>query len=343
MKALVKATAGSGGVELRDVPEPRVREGEARIRIKAAGICGSDLHVFRGEMACSPPVIMGHELCGEVVDVGSAAFRFRPGDRVTAETVVSWCGTCRMCRSGNHFLCPRRTALGYHVDGVFAEYKCLREELLHRIPDGLSFQEGALFEPLVCCVHCVLERAKVAPVAKVLISGPGTIGLLALQVVKSTGAFAVVTGLPADAPKLKSAETLGADAVVVQEGSDPFSEIMRITDGEGVDTSVEAAGAAASLETCVRLTARKGTVVQVGLFGKRIPVDFDSLVTKEINVVTSMSQSRSAWKEALRLVQTGKVALKPLISRVLSLSQWERAFAMAERREGVKILFDPQL
>lgn len=341
MKALVKVALGDENLELRDVAEPQAKPDEVKVEIKAAGICGSDLHLLHGKFPCSPPVIIGHELSGQVVEQGSATTKFKPGDRVTAETIVWTCGQCKMCITDHHFLCPRRSAVGYQVNGAFAEYMSIREDLLHKIPANLSYQEGSLFEPLVCSVHCAVERAKIKSNDKILISGPGSIGLLILQVVKSKGAFVIMAGVSGDEPRLKLAKELGADVTIAQPSDDLVYETMRITAGEGVDKAIEASGAPSSFETCSRLIARKGSLIQVGIFGKKFPIDFDNIIQKELNIVTSMSQTRTAWEKALEMARSGNIRIKPLITHIFSLKEWEKAFKVAEGREGIKVLFDP--
>src|SRR5438067_1258567 len=183
MKAVMKTAPGAGNIEVRDIAEPATPPGHVKIAVKAAGICGTDLHIYYDEYRSFPPVVLGHEVCGEIAEVGSGVERVRVGDRVTSETYASTCGSCRYCREGRVNLCPERRSIGSGANGGFAKYLVVPEHNIHLLPDNVSFEEGALSEPLACVIHSVLERSQVTPGDIAVITGPGAMGLLTLQVV----------------------------------------------------------------------------------------------------------------------------------------------------------------
>ncbi len=174
MQAVVKTARGEGNVALRELPQPRPGPGQVLLAVRAAGICGTDLHIYHDEFPTQPPVVLGHELAGEVVAAGDGVTRVSVGDRVTTETYFHLCGSCRFCRGGQPNLCPERRSIGSGVDGGFAPYVVVPERNIHRLPDNLSFQEAALSEPLACVVHGALELPKVTPGDVAVVAGPGS-------------------------------------------------------------------------------------------------------------------------------------------------------------------------
>ena len=341
MKAVVKTQRGSGHVALLDVPEPTARPGWVVLEVSGAGICGTDLHIYHDEFPTQPPVVLGHELAGEVMAAGDGVTRVSVGDRVTTETYFHLCGSCRFCRGGQPNLCPERRSIGSGVDGGFAPYVVVPERNVHRLPDNLSFQEAALSEPLACVVHGALELPKLAPGDVAIVAGPGAIGLLTLQVAKAAGATVVVLGTAADTRRLDLARALGADAAldIGQMEARPFVDAL--TDGLGADIVYECSGAGPSALGLLGLVRRGGQYAQIGLFGKPVSWDLDQVCYKELSVTGSNASVPSAWDTALRLLGSGQVRTRELVSDVYPLDGWEDAFGRFERREGVKLVLAP--
>ena len=344
MIALVKSESGPGHVGLKDVPRPSPSPGQVMIRIEVAGVCGSDLHILRHDIRLNlqPPVVMGHEFCGVVEGAGDGVTGFEPGDRVTSETTVRSCGSCRHCRSGSYNLCVGKELIGYVHDGCFAPYCVVPASMVHRLPAGLSFGEGALCEPLACCVHAALEQTGVSSGDTVVIAGAGAIGLLCAQVASAVGAKALLCGLDTDAERLSVAESLGVAGTIDVTGEDPVERVRSATDGEGADVFLECSGAAAAASTGLTLVRRGGRFCQVGLFGRAIEIDFEQIAYKELTVTGSVGSRRSSWLTALDMLETGKVKLKPLAGDPLPLTAWEEAFRMFEAKEGIKVLLRPE-
>ena len=340
MKGVAKIAPGEGNVALIDAPEPQVIPRHVLIEVKAAGICGTDLHIFHDEFKSTPPVIMGHEVAGVVVEVGEGVDTCRPGDRVTSETYFYVCGQCQFCREGFINLCPSRRSIGSRANGAFTRYLLVPQQNIHPLPDSVNEQVGALTEPLACCVRA-LELTRVEPGETVVISGPGAIGLLMMQVVKAAGARVIVLGTNADEARLEKAALLEADVVLNVQATDTLTTIREMTNGLGADVVFECAGAAPSAQHCLDLVRRQGRYAQVGLFGKPITWDLEQVCYKELKVSGSNATVPSAWRKAVALLAGGQVQVGPLISNVMPISEWQHAFNLFEQRQGHKIILTP--
>jgi L-iditol 2-dehydrogenase len=342
MKAIMKVEPGIGNVEVRDIPEPEPGPGQVKLRVRAAGLCGTDLHIYKDEFRSWPPVVLGHEVAGEIVELGEGVQGLKPGMRVTTETYFSYCGKCRYCRAGNVNLCLERRSIGSAVNGGFTSYLITPARNIHELPENVDFRAGALTEPLACVVHAALTTPTVTPGDVVVIAGPGAIGLLTLQVVKAAGATAVMLGTDADEHRLELARDLGADHVVNVQRSDPASLIGDLTEGGlGADVVYECAGAGAAAQQLLTLVRRRGRYVQIGLFGKPIAWDLDQLVYKELTATGSNASTPPSWLRAIELMRTGKVHTAPLITHSFPVTEWEKGFATFEDRAGVKTIFTP--
>lgn len=342
MKAVMKTAKGIGHIEVKDIPEPEPASNEVKIKVIAAGVCGTDIHIYYDEYPLTrPPVVMGHELSGEVVDYGEKVRGLNIGDRVTSETYASVCGKCEYCRTGNPNLCPERRSIGSSVNGAFTRYLVTRKENIHKLPAGIDVTSACLCEPLACCVHGIMEKTCIHAGDTVVISGPGPIGLLSVQIVKAEGGVPVVLGTAKDKDRLQLAERLGARAAVNVEKEDPVGVVKGITDGYGADVVLECAGKQASAKMCLKLVRKMGKYTQMGLFGKPISIDFEKIAYKELEVTGFFAQVPSAWKKALKLLGQGKVNLKPLVSHILPITEWEKAFEIVENRKGLKVLLQP--
>lgn len=343
MKALVKYATGKGNVEVQNVAEPSPGPGQIKVEVKAAGLCGSDLHIYHDEIAIAiePPVVMGHEFAGVIVEVGEGVEHYSTGDRVTCETTASSCGRCLQCRMGRYNMCANRRVVGYAIDGCFARYCVVNERQVHLLPDNVDFVAGALTEPLACCVHAVLELTTISAGDMVVITGPGSIGLLCLQLVKAAGAYAVVCGTSQDADRLQAAKQFGADLIVDVETGDALEQIGRLTHSQGADVFLECAGAPPAARFGLRATRRGGQYTQVGLFPGPFEVEFDLIAYKELRVTGSLGQRWTSWQRALALMAQGQVDARLLVSHILPLTDWREAFRLFEERQGLKIVLEP--
>jgi L-iditol 2-dehydrogenase len=343
MEALVKYASGRGNVELRDVPEPSPRSHQVRVAVKAAGVCGSDIHIYDDDIQIPihPPVVMGHEFAGVITEAGSAVETVQVGDRVTCETSATYCGRCLQCRLGAYNMCAERQVLGYAIDGCFAPYCVVNETQVHVLPPNVDFLSASLSEPLACAVHAVVENTCVSVGDVVAIAGPGPMGLLCLQVVKSAGGYAIVTGTSHDADRLDLARRLGADETIDVEHEDALERIRARTYGRGSDVFLECSGAPAAARLGLVATRRGGQYTQIGLFSEPFELDFSLIAYKEIRVSGALGQKWTAWKRGLDLLARDEVDTRSLITHVLPLAQWRAAFDMVAEKRGVKIVLQP--
>ena len=341
MKAVVKFKKGEGNIEIQEADEPIAGRNEIKIEVKAAGICGTDIHIYHEEFKSNPPVILGHEFCGIVAEVGDNVTEFKVGDRVTAETAAKVCGKCLYCKTGNYNLCPERLGLGYGVNGAFTKYCVVRKEIVHFLPDNVDFVSGALCEPLSCAVHGALEQTDILPGDIVVITGPGAIGLLTLQLSKLAGGFVVVLGLSADKDRLSLAKELGADMVVNIEEENPEKVIKMLSKNYGADVILECSGAPTAAELGLKLVRKRGQYTQMGLFGRPINIDFEQIAYKEIQVTGFISQNWKSWERAIDLLRKGRIPTKALVTDTLSIMDWKKGFEKFEKKQGIKIILLP--
>lgn len=346
MKALVKTGKGPGLIEIRDVPVPEIGEGEVLIEVKAAGICGTDLHIYHDEFPYWPPVILGHEFSGVIAAVGRNVRDWKPGDRVVGEPHTLACGRCWLCRSGNRQLCPEKRSPGWGIDGCFARYMRYPEPaLLHRLPDSVSFEDGALIEPTANVVTDVLERGRVEAGDTVAVVGPGPIGLLAAMAAKAGGAAAVILiGTDADEElRLPTARKLKAvDYVLNVQRQDVAGFVSDMSAGRGADLVVEASGAARGIALAVELVRKLGRLTDIGLTGKpEIPFPYDRIMFKAATCVFNLSTSYTSWETAIKLVAMGKIETAPLITHRGGLDRWQEFFAILDEKKGIKGLLIP--
>ncbi len=341
MNAVVKTERGPGHVALREVPEPRAGAGQVKIAVHAAGICGTDLHIVKDEFPSWPPVILGHEFAGTVAAVGEGVDGIAVGDPVVAQTPAVWCGRCRYCLSGHFLMCATKRSIGYGVDGAFASHIVVPAGTVHRLPAGIDLEVAALCEPAACAMRAVCERATVAAGDRVLVTGAGPIGLLVMQAAKAQGARVCVTGTRADGARLRAARDLGADLTVEVDREDLEAALRAFADAEGADLAFECSGAPAALGNCLQALRHQGTLVQVGLFGRRFEADFEQVAMKELTVLGSYGHVHSSWRRAIALIADGRIRTRPMITAVLPLTRWEEAFRRAEAKDGVKFLLRP--
>ena len=329
MRGLTKLAPGPGNVALAERPEPSAAPGHVVLDVAGAGICGTDLHIADDEFPSVPPVTMGHEVSGVVADVGAGVDGAWAGARVVTETYFSTCGECAFCRAGRPNLCAQRRSIGSHVDGGFARFVHVPAHNLHRIPDWLDGYAAAMAEPLACCCQSLLDPARVDDGDDVLVIGPGPVGLLAAQVAHALGGRVHVRGTPRDDVRLTAAHELGLEISTTGDG--PVE----------ADVVVECSGSAAGMSFGFESARRGGRYVQIGLAGKPVTLPFDLVCYREVTVTSGNASTPSSWARAIELVEARQVALEPLLSEVVPLEEWERAFAATRAGAGIKYVLAP--
>ncbi|MCM2677197.1 zinc-binding dehydrogenase [Alkalicoccobacillus plakortidis] len=341
MKALVKEELGFGNLTLLTVDEPAVREGQVKIEVKYAGICGSDLHTYEGNYKVNAPVTLGHEFSGVITEVASDVTELNVGDRVTSETTFYVCGECRYCQTGDFNLCNHRKGLGTQVNGGFAKYLVAKASSVHKLPDHVDYASASLTEPLACAHHAV-KKATISPGDVAVVLGPGPIGLLTAQVAKAYGAKVIITGLDNDLTRLNKAEELGIDSVVNIQKENIHDIVNSFTNGYGADLIFECTGAVPAANMGLDLLAKKGQFVQVGIFPHaKIEIDFEKIIQKEIRVVGTRSQKSADWAPSLDMMNDGRVNAKALITHEFSIAEWDKGYEAIKSGEAIKVSLLP--
>lgn len=329
MRGLTKLAAGVGNVALTERTEPTPGPGHVVLEVVAAGICGTDLRIQDGAYPAVAPVTLGHEVSGVVAQVGEGVDASWRGSRVVTETYFSICGECAYCRADRINLCPHRRSIGTHVDGGFAPLLQVPERNLHRIPDWLDGRVAAMTEPLACVCHSLLDPARVDEGDDVLVIGPGPIGLLAAQVARSAGGKVHVRGTTRDEVRLDAARRFGLEVSTTEDG--PLE----------ADVVVECSGTAAGMSFGIESARRGGRFVQIGLAGSPVTVPLDLVCFHELTITSGFASTPRSWRRALGLVEERRVTLEPLLTEVVPLTEWERAFAATRRGEGIKFVLAP--
>jgi len=330
-------------IQLQSAPIPELKPGMVVLRVRRAGICGSDLHYFDhgccGAFVPTRPFILGHEFAGEVAAIGEGVNTVRVGARVTANPARA-CGVCDYCKGGRGNLCRQTIMLGSAsttppTDGAFAEFVTVRANQCHLLPPGMDDATGAMLEPFAVALHAV-KRAGVVSGRRVLVTGGGPIGLLVAMIAKMFGAAPVALSDILETRR-ETARKLGVDATV-NPASPKLAEEVRETIGDGFDVVFEASGAKAALRQTFDLVRPGGTIVQIGTLGTAdIPLPANQLMVREINFVGSMRYG-NVFEEAIRLVETGRINLRGLISGVLPLAEVDQAMRLAsEKNTALKV------
>ena len=346
MKAVVKANP-SPGIEIREVGLPVPQPGEVLVRVEAAGICGSDVHIYEwtpGYEFLTPhfPLTLGHEFAGEIVD--SRSNSFRTGEKVTSET-GRICGKCFFCKQGKGVLCSLRSSfgrIGLERNGAMAEFVAVHEDCLHRIPPGVSPEESAVTEPAAVALGAV-ELARFYPGDVVVVLGPGPIGLLILQMCKALGAGRVVIfGQEADRPRLEVAQKLGADLTLTSENPQAVPKLMDLTQGLGAGVVFEASGSPAAAVSGLKMLRKGGEMILVGIYPQPIPVDATHQMVRQMKSIKgSYGGAPLDWDRVLSLMAARKLQIAPLISNILPLERASEGFEAVLRKEALKILLRP--
>jgi L-iditol 2-dehydrogenase len=325
------------GIDLEDVPMPEFSPFEVLVKVKAVGICGSDLRIYnRTDPERRKKYVLGHEVCGEVADWGEKVHRFKKGDRVAAEICIG-CAICRYCKKGLINLCQNINELGITIDGGMAEYVAIPARNIHRVPEDVSFEEATLADPLACSIRG-LELAGVEPGSWVAVLGPGAIGLLATQVAKRIlRAKVIVTGTQEN--RLSLARSFGADYIFNIRTADPVDEILQITDG-GVDYAFEAAGDPKALQQAIHITRKNGAIVVMTVH-KEIQIDMEPVIRNELTLYGSICYNYKEFDQAIDLLAKKKVDVKPMTRHTFPLAKAEEAFQFSLSRKGVKVILIP--
>ena len=345
-KMLAAVLRGWNDVVVEEVLRPVPGPGEVLVRVRACGLCGTDMKMvaggFEGRWPPSLPFVIGHEWSGEVVELGEGVRGLQRGERVVAENHVG-CARCPMCRGGRYNLCEEAGKPGYRLyghtaPGALAEYAVRPAQLLHRIPAHVSFPAGALVNQGALTVHA-MRRVGLAAGAAVAVFGPGLLGLLTAAVARASGATTIV--VVGRGGRLRLAERMGSTHLVDYEQRDPVEGVRAATDGRGVDAVFDCSGSPQVLPQALASVRRGGAVAVLGLTGgKTAPIDPDRLTLDEIDLL-GIRSSPNAYPAMVRLLGSGKVDVEPLLTHVYPLERVDDALAALQSREAVRPIVTP--
>jgi threonine dehydrogenase-like Zn-dependent dehydrogenase len=344
MKALVLEEYGK--LVYKDVPDPALRdENDILVRVRAASICGSDVHGMDGSTGRRrPPIIMGHEASGEIVAVGKRVMRFGTGDRITFDS-TEYCGECFYCRRGDVNLCDNRKVLGvacaeYSRPGTFAEFVVVPERIAYALPEGLDFVDAALVEPAAVAAHA----AAITPIAlddSIIVVGTGLIGLLLIQILRASTS-GILIALDIDPSRRDAAVQFGADASFDPAAPDCPDRVFSLTSGRGADRAFEAVGATTPIRTAIDLVRKGGTVTLIGNVSPMVELPLQSVVTREITLYGSCGIA-GEYPVVLDLMARKKIDVRALVSAVAPLSEGAAWFDRLYKREAglLKVVLEP--
>jgi alcohol dehydrogenase/L-iditol 2-dehydrogenase len=336
--AVVNFSSAPHSVELREFARPVPGAEDVILAVEAVGVCGSDLHQWTGQHSwpVNYPVVLGHEFGGRIAELGAAVRGWSEGDRVVSETAAVIDPASPLSRAGRYNLDPRRKGFGYGVDGAMTRFVRVPARCLHRVPDGLPLEQAALTEP--CCVayNAVIENGRVQPGDRIVVLGPGPIGILCAAMARLAGAEVALVGLDRDRVRLEVARAYGCDVIIGDA-----TEWARRRDGLGADGVVDAAGVSAALRTALDLVRPAGWISKVGWGPQPLNFSLDPLVQKNVTLQGSFSHTWPMWERVLALLASGRLDVRPITGGVWPLEEWHTAFERMHGGEIVKAVLRP--
>lgn len=346
MKAIRKLDHGTGNLGYVETKEPKAYKNMVKIKIEYCGICGSDLHIVGGfEPPGAPlelPVTLGHEFSGTIVEVGDDVKNLKVGDRVTSAITTGYCGKCKNCLTGAISSCSESRNMGYETDGAMAEFVTVEEANVFKLPDNISFEEGAQVEPVAVAVHAVIECVDIKPTDTVVIMGAGPIGLLVLQFVKACGAKAILVGRSTSATKLELGKKLGADYTFQNDKCEIIKEVGVLTYGKGADYVFECSGADICITQAIMMTRKRGTIVELAITnpaGSTIK-SYLYAVMNEMRIQFCYGHTLLTWPKAIDLMSSGVIKTKELVTHKFSFEDFDKAFSCKDKGK-IKVLLHP--
>lgn len=325
-------------VELREVPKPAIGGDDVLVEVVAVSVCGSDLHQWTSSHSwpVNYPVVLGHEFGGKVVEVGSNISNWKIGDRVVSETAAIIDHNSPMTRIGRYNLDPNRKGFGYGVNGAMTKYVRVPARCLHRIPDNVPFEHAALTEPCSVAYSAVIAPGYIKPGDRVVVLGPGPIGVLCGAMAKLAGAEVAVVGLERDRERLKAAQSYGCEVIIGD-----VKQWATAVDGLGADGVVDAAGISATLKIALDVVRPAGWIAKVGWGPQPLDFSLDPLVQKNVTLQGSFSHNWPMWERVLRMMSTGQLDITPVLGGIYPLEKWEEAFEAMHSGAILKAVLKP--
>jgi threonine 3-dehydrogenase len=341
MQALVKPHPGVG-FAAREVPIPAIGPTDVLIRVEKAGVCGTDLHIYTwdswAQHRLRPPVVIGHEFMGRVEKIGSAVRSLRPGDRVSAEGHIADL-TCVLCRTGQAHICEHVKIIGVDCDGAFAQFIAMPEYNVWKLDPAIPDEFAAVFDPLGNAVHTVMAAG--VSTKSVVISGVGSIGLMAIPVARAAGA-ACVYAIDVNPTKLELASRLGADETFDARTPGLVDAIKQRTSGDGVEVLLEMSGSGSAIDMGLQMVRNGGTAALLGIPSDNVNLNLaERIIFKGLTVLGINGRTMfETWYQTQALVKSGRVDLRPIITHVLPWQEFDYAFELMRSGAAAKIVFD---
>lgn len=345
MQALVKYAKGEGATEIRNIPVPEPLPGEVRIKIIAAGVCSSDVAMYNtdlGKHRFSPPVVLGHEGIGIIDKVGLGIDDKQIGSLVTAETTQSNCGRCYYCHRGQLNLCSNRLALGSSLNGFFAPYMIANINSVHHFNGYTMPEQLVLMEPLACATHMVIEQSTLHPGDKIVVFGPGPLGILVAQVAMSAGAEVMLVGTAHSRPRLDIASKLGVKRVIEIDRDSVREAAFEFTLGRGMDVSYICTSSNEAIIESVSVLRKRGQIVLGAPSIHNLPLTVNDIFFKEFTVKAALSTTPASWMRAISLISGGLVSFENMITHRFPLERWETAYKLVESGDCCKVVLIPE-
>jgi alcohol dehydrogenase/L-iditol 2-dehydrogenase len=325
-------------VELREIPRATIRDDQVLLEVQAVGVCGSDLHMWTAQQSwpMNYPIVLGHEFCGVIREVGRAVTGWNEGDRAISETAAIIDPNNPLSREGRYNLDPTRLGYGSMVDGAMRRFVPVPARILHRMPDDLTFEQAALTEP--CCVafNAVVHNARIQPGDRIVVLGPGPIGILAGAIARLCGASVAVVGLENDRARLEVARQYGCEAII----GDAMVWACEV-DGQGADGVVDATGVSGALSVALDIVRPAGWISKVGWGPQPLNFSLDRLVQKNVTLQGSFSHNWPIWERIIRLIATGALDVRPITGGVWPIAKWQDAFEAMHSGKIVKAILKP--
>ena len=337
--AVVNFSSSPHSVELRNIPIPDFHDEDVLLEVANVGVCGSDLHQWTGDHSwqVNYPVVLGHEFAGRIFKCGKSVRGWKDGDRVVSETAAIIDLNNPLSRRGLYNLDPTRKGFGYGVDGAMTRYVKVPSRILHSVPDSIPFEQACLTEP--CCVafNATIRNARIEPGDRIVVLGPGTIGILCAAMARLAGAQVALVGLDRDKGRLEVARAYGCDIVIGDA-----SEWANTRDGLGADGVIDAAGVSVTLKTAIDLVRPAGWISKVGWGRDPLNFSLDTLVQKNVTLQGSFSHNWPIWERVLALMSSGQLDVNPIIGGVWPIAKWHDAFEAMHRGDVVKSVLKPE-
>lgn len=325
-------------VELREVDRPVAGDDDVIMQVEAVSVCGSDLHQWSGSQSwpVNYPVVLGHEFGGHIVELGKNVKSWAQGDRVVSETAAEVDMSSPMSRSGRYNLDPNRKGFGYGVNGGMTRFVKVPARCLHRIPESVSFEHAAMTEPCAVAYSAVIAPGNIRPGDRIIVLGPGPIGILCAAMARLAGAEVAVVGLERDRARLQAGLAYGCEIIIGDA-----TEWALAVDGLGADGVVDAAGVSATLKMALSLVRPAGWIAKVGWGPQPLDFSLDPLVQKNVTLQGSFSHNWPMWERVLRMLGTGRLDIAPVLGGVWPIQEWQSAFEKMHSGEILKSVLKP--